>query len=122
MEAVIAPIYSNVSTLEKRFNLLQDITDQVAMMNSRYDSDLEAAFQTMEGFTVEARSWDLDTMEPAILRTYMSHMSFHREIVAEIIAEARRQLIDERRDILKRLVNYHKDFSRWYVRAEKKYL
>lgn len=122
MEAVTAPIYSNVETLEKRFNILQDITDQVALINSPYDSDLEGSFQTMEGFTVEARGWDLDTMEPEILRVYMSHMSFHREIVAEIIAEARRQLMDDRRDLVKRLVNYHKEFSRWYLRTEKKFL
>ncbi len=122
MEAVIAPPETTVEALEKSFNYLQDITDQVAQMNSRYDSDLEAAFQSMTGFTIEARRWDLDSMNPQIRRTYLSHMSFHREIVAEIIAEARRQLIDERRDLLKRLVNYHKDFSRWYSKAEKKYL
>ena len=122
MEAVVAAPYSSVEALEKSFNRLQDITDQVAQMNSRYDSDLDSAFDTMEGFTVEARKWDVDNMDDHIRRTYLSHMSFHREIVAEIIAEARRQLIEERRELLKRLVGYHKEFSRWYTRAEKKYL
>ena len=107
--------------MDEKFNELSNITDQVALMNSPYETDLEAGFAAMEGLVEDSRSWDLDVMSPEARRAYLSHMSFHREIVAEIIVEARRRLIQERRPYLKRLVNYHKSFSTWLLRLEKKY-
>jgi hypothetical protein len=107
--------------VESRFDALSDITDQVALVNSVYESDLDQAFHEMESFIGGARTWDLDNMEEAARKFYLSHMSFHREIVAEIIAEARQVLLDDRRAYVKRLVNYHRDFSRWLNGIEKKY-
>ena len=107
--------------MDEKFNELSNITDQVALMNSPYDTDLDAGFGAMEALVEESRTWDLDAMSPESRRVYLSHMSFHREIVAEIIVEARRRLIEERRPYLKRLVNYHKSFSTWLHRLEKKY-
>ncbi len=107
--------------LDQKFNELSNITDQVALMNSPYDTNLDEAFAAMEGLVEESRSWDLEGMTPEARRVFLSHMSFHREIVAEIIVEARRLLIEERRPYLKRLVNYHKSFSNWLSRLEKKY-
>lgn len=110
-----------ITQLDDSFNELSDLTDQVALMNTPYDLDLEAAFGAMEGLVKEVMSWDLDGLSAELRRAYLSHMSFHREIVAEIITEARRQLIEERRPYVKRLVNYHKSFSTWVGRMEKKY-
>ena len=111
----------SLQEVEARFDVLSDITDRVALMNSVYESDLEGAFHEMESFIGGARTWDLEAMEEAARKFYLSHMSFHREIVAEIIAEARQVLLDERRPYVKRLVNYHRDFSRWLNGIEKKY-
>ncbi len=107
--------------IDTHFNQLTDITDQVALVNSSYDSDLEESFDRMEKFIKDAMGWDLQELTPRALKTYLSHMSFHREIVAEIISEARRQLMEGRRGYLKRLVSYHKEFMAWFARVEKKY-
>ena len=108
-------------SVDTYFNILSDITDRVAMMNSRYDSDLDQAFTDMEKQIREAMEWDPAEMKSDVLQAYLSHMSFHREIVAEIISGARHLLINERRHYLKRLVTYHKEFSRWFNRIEKKF-
>lgn len=107
--------------IDQRFDELSDMTDRVALMNSRYDSDLDAAFTEMENFIRESKTWDIEMMSPEHRQVYMSHLSFHREIVAEIIREARDLLLNDRRNYLKRLVNYHKDFSDWLGRIEKRY-
>ncbi len=107
--------------LETHFNKLTEITDRVALMNSVYDSDLESAFSAMEAFIEDAIRWDLSTLDSDVLRAYLSYMSFHREIVADIVSEARRLLMENRRQYLKRLVNYHKNFINWFGKAEKKY-
>lgn len=107
--------------MDSHFNELADITDRVALVNSHYDSNLEKSFGEMESNVKTAMSWDLESMSREMRQVFMSHMSFHREIIAEIIAEARKLLIEERRAYLKRLVAYHKDFSTWLNRVEKKY-
>lgn len=111
----------SLQEVEVRFDTLSDITDRVALVNSVYDSNLEGAFQEMEDFVGDAQGWDLSILDDDALRFYLSHMSFHREIVAEIINEARQVLIDDRRPYVKRLVNYHREFSRWLSGIEKKY-
>ena len=103
----------NLSTVETRFDRLSAITDRVALINSVYDSDLNGAFDEMESFIGDARTWDPAEMDEDARRFYLSHMSFHREIVAEIISEARRVLLDDRRPFVKRLVNYHRESSKW---------
>ncbi len=107
--------------LEQEFSRLSEITDRIALMNSDYDSDLETAFRDLETFSQEVMTWNLDAMESHVVQFYLSHMSFHREIVSDIIDEARTLLIEERRSYLKQLVNYHKDFSRWFNRVERQY-
>jgi len=111
----------NPKEVEKHFNKLSEITDRIALLNSVYDSDLNTAFDEMEAFASAAMAWDLTGLDSLSLRAYLSYMSFHREIVADIIAEARRLLMDDRRAYLKRLVNYHKNFSGWFSRVEKQY-
>ncbi|MBX7058545.1 MAG: hypothetical protein K1X75_10815 [Leptospirales bacterium] len=118
-DALVSP--ASLEEVERRFEGLSDITDTVAQVNQPYESDLDRAFESMESFIGEARGWELSAMDAAGLRCYLSHMSFHREIVAEIIAEARRVLLDDRRHYVKRLVNYHRDFSRWLSGIEKRY-
>ncbi|MBI3394431.1 MAG: hypothetical protein HY042_01210 [Spirochaetia bacterium] len=107
--------------LETRFEKLREITDRVALMNTVYDSDITSAFDGMEGFMAEAMTWDLHSFGADARRAYLSHMSFHREIVADTIAEARRLLLPERREYLKRLVSYHKNFIKWFGKLERQY-
>ena len=111
----------DLQAIEARFDGLADITDRVAMVNTPYDVDLDAAIDEMHAFIDEATGWNPNHMTDDTLRVYLSHTSFHREIVAEIIAEARRVLLDERRDQVKRLVQYHKQFTRWLAALEKRY-
>jgi len=111
----------SLEEVESRFDRLSDITDQVALVNSVYESDLDQAFDEMEGFISDAQTWDVEGMDEDARKFYISHMSFHREIVAEIIAEARQVLLDERREYVKRLKSYHRDFSRWLAGLEKKF-
>lgn len=105
--------------VEEHFDVLSNITDQVAQINSIYETDIEGNLAAMENFIADARTWNLAALESDARQFYLSHMSFHREIVAEIIAEARQVLIDERRPYVKRLVNYHKSFSHWLSGIEK---
>src|SRR5690606_29785552 len=114
-------IRMTLQEIDRHFDRLRDVTDNVALMNHRYDVDLESAFAEMEETVQEAMSWDLAGMTGEMRMAYMSHMSFHREIIAETIAEARTVLIDERRGYLKRLVTYHKNFRLWLNRLEKKF-
>ncbi|MCB1173088.1 MAG: PLU-1-like domain protein [Leptospiraceae bacterium] len=107
--------------VEVRFDDLSNITDLVAQINSIYESDIEGNIQAMEDFIHDAMSWDLSLLDLDALQFYLSHMSFHREIVSEIITEARQVLIEERRSYVKRLVNYHKEFKRWVTNLEKNY-
>ena len=107
--------------IDQRFDDLSNITDQVAHMNSHYDTDLDLAFAEMEGFIADSMTWNLEEMTSELRLSYMSHMSFHREIVAEIIREARDLLLEDRRHYLKRLVAYHRHFSSWFGQVEKQY-
>ena len=60
-------------------------------------------------------------MSPKHILYYLSHMSFHREIIADIVSEARFQIPEDRRGFLKTLVSYHRDISVWLSKAQKKY-
>lgn len=111
----------DLGEIDKQFNQLSDITDRVAMMNSDYDTDLKSAFQEMETLVKEVMALELNQMDAECRQVYLSHMSFHREIVAEIIVSARKLLMNDRREYLKRLVKYHRSFSSWFNRTEKNY-
>lgn len=114
-------IVMEATQLDMRFGRLSEITDRLAQINTIYDTDVDRAFDEMEEFTKEVMTWDPGTMGADSLRSFLSHMSFHREVVADIIAEARRLLLPERRESLKKLVNYHKNFVKWFSRIERQY-
>lgn len=108
--------------IERFFSILREITDKVALMNSPYPSELELAFTRLEEFWNGLKKINLDLLSGEIRLLYISHLTFHRETVADIIREARELLIEERRTFLKRLVQYHREFSKWLQQIEKKYL
>ncbi|GIX42504.1 MAG: hypothetical protein KatS3mg129_2237 [Leptospiraceae bacterium] len=108
--------------IERFFSILREITDKVALMNSPYPSELELAFKRLEEFWNGLEKINLNLLPGEIRLLYISHLTFHRETVADIIAEARELLIEERRTFLKRLVQYHREFSKWLQQIEKKYL
>jgi len=107
--------------VEKHFSTLAEITDQVALLNSTYDSDLESAFIALESYLKKISVFDFDSLDERSQQEFLSHISFHRESVADIIAEARQLLLEERRDYLKRLVSYHKAWIRMCHQFEKRF-
>ncbi len=108
--------------VEKFFSILREITDKVALMNSPYPSDLPLAFMRLKEFWNGLQNLNLDLLQNEIRLLFISHLTFHRETIADIIAEARELLMEDRRNYLKDLVNYHRDFINWLKQIEKKYL
>lgn len=108
--------------LEEYFSGLSEITDRVAMINSEYQTDIASALDDLLNFI----SWDdfnqIDKMDQTGVQSFLSHMSFHREIIADIINEARQLLMEERRESLRRLVSYHKIFVKNFAALEKSLL
>lgn len=115
------PPLQSIEDIEIHFERLSSIADRVSLMNSEYEAVLEPAFQEMEAFAADAYCWDLDSMPPEVRQFYLSCLSFHREVVAEILAEARRLLMENRRIYLKRLAHYHKQLRQWLQEAEDLY-
>ena len=67
----------------------------------------------------ELKSWELSDMSTEQKQFYLSHMSFHREIIADIITEARSLLIDKYRKHVKALVQYHRELCEWLKQIDK---
>jgi hypothetical protein len=110
----------DIESLDKNFNKLSEITDRVALINSPYESQLDQAICEMENFIENIYNWDFINLSPEVMRSLLSHLSFHREIVSDIISEARQQLVEERREFLKRIVVYHKTLARNLLKLERK--
>lgn len=108
-------------SLDRFFTVLRDITDRVALINSPYPSDIERAFVQLEEFMSGCKQLNLEDMKPVAFKFHLSHLTFHRETVADIIAEARELLIDERRPYLQRLVAYQRDFISWLNKTAKSF-
>lgn len=108
--------------IERFFSVLREITDKVALMNSPYPSELELAFLRLEEFWNGLSTIDLGLIPGDVRLLFISHLTFHRETVADIITEARELLMEDRRTFLKRLVQYHREFTKWLQQIEKKYL
>ena len=90
--------------IEKSFDGLSDITNQVALINSDYEGDIDGAILDMKNSMNLLKSWGTSLMSSEHRLYYLSHMSFHREIIADIISEARFRLAEESRHHLKALV------------------
>ncbi len=112
----------NKNQVEKLFAILREITDKVAKVNSHYPSDLDIAFQRLEEFWDGISRLDFMNLPQDLRLLFISHLTFHRETIADIIAEARSLLMEERRNFLKRLVSYHKEFAQWVKNIEKQLL
>ncbi len=114
-------IATTVTEIEKKFDVIGDITNQVALVNNIHESDVGESIETMKQLIAKLQEYDLEAMSVDHRQYYLSHMSFHREIVADIITEARSLLIEERRHHLKTLVSYHREFRRWFSSIERRY-
>ena len=112
---------TTTATIEQKFDELSSITDQLALINSVCESNIDFPIEEMKVFVAELQQWDLNKMPIEDKRYYLSHMSFHREIIADIIAEARSLLIEDRRQYLRALVAYYKEFCRWLKVIERNY-
>ncbi|XDD52236.1 hypothetical protein AB3N59_20005 [Leptospira sp. WS92.C1] len=106
--------------LENYFQTLTDLTDTIAVINSPYESDFDHDIGRLEQYfsDIVSRSWE--TSERSYFNLFSSHFTFHTKIVEEIIHEARRVLIQERRIYVKRLVAYHKHAEEWFAELQKK--
>lgn len=116
--------WKNVSKddVEKLFAVLREISDKVAKINSRFPSDLDLAFRRLIEFWDGLKTVPVQSLAPDVRMLYFSHITFHRETIADIIAEARELLMEDRREYLKRLVQYHREFVQWLHQLEKKFL
>lgn len=108
--------------VEKIFSILREITDRVARINSQYPSELDLAFKRLEEFWTGLSKINFETIQNSIRPLFISHLTFHRESIADIIQEARSLLMEERREFLKRLVQYHREYSKWLQNIERNYL
>ena len=115
----VEPEELTIQQLEQVFDVLSEITDRISLMNSIYESNLDKAFGDLKDFSGNVRQWSAEQIPQEIRRFYLSHLTFHREIIADIIAEARSLLMDERREYLKALVKYHKDYCSWLDSMER---
>lgn len=111
----------NTDELDYIFNRLTGITDRIAQMNSIYEIDLDSAFKDLAEHSVVVQNIADQNLASDSRRAYLSHLTFHREIVADIISEARRLLMENRRVYVRQLVAYHKDFTKWLSRIERQF-
>jgi hypothetical protein len=116
----IAQTITTREELESYFNKLSEITDRVALINSEYQTDIATAVNDLENFMSEESFRSIDRADQGLAQSFLSHMSFHREIIADIINGARQLLIEERREFLRRLVAYHKSFVKNFSIMEKR--
>lgn len=108
--------------IEMLFSILREITDKVALINSYYPSDLETAFLRLEEFWKAIINIEFDEIPNSLRPLCISHLTFHRESIYDVIKEARKLLIEERREFLKKLVSYHREFSTWLQNIERKFV
>lgn len=113
-------INSSFPDLESYFQRLTDTTDNIAIINTHYEADHEKDFKQLEDIysDIITHAWEQASEEYYVLFT--SYFTFHVKIIEEIIREAREILNPEKRDYLKRLVNYKKAAEDWFVALKKK--
>ncbi|MDV6236400.1 hypothetical protein CH379_012260 [Leptospira ellisii] len=106
--------------LESYFQTLTDITDTIAVINSPYESDFDRDIGQLEQYYSDVTSRPWESSEREYFNLFSSHFTFHTKIVEEIIHEARRVLLQERRQYVKRLVAYHKQAEEWFAELQRK--
>ena len=112
-------ISSCVAEIEESFSELGKITDVIACLDMDAMDMMYEHLEKMKVFVAKLQSWDMTNYSTEEVGYYMSHMSFHREIMADIIAEARSLLWEDSREYLKSLVSYHKELCLWMKAKEK---
>ena len=110
-----------ISDLEKEFSKLSDLTDKIARMNISEEVRPDAFIIELKFFLSRIITWNVGAMPFHVRKSCLSHMSFHREVVADIIAEARSLLLASHHQSLQGLVSYHKQFSQMLQELEMKY-
>jgi hypothetical protein len=105
--------------LDTRFSHLTDLTDRISLINSPYESDLDGAFHDLFEFLQELQTISLDDEDSHVRHHFLAHLTFHREMISDIIDEARSLLMDDRREYLRKLVEYRKQIARWINEIEK---
>ncbi|AXR62795.1 hypothetical protein [Leptospira mayottensis] len=106
--------------LETYFQTLADLTDAIAVVNSPYESDFNHDIGQLEQYFTDIASRPWEASERDYFNLFSSHFTFHTKIVEEIIFEARRVLMPERRVYVKRLVAYHKHAEEWFAELQRK--
>ncbi|HMV43181.1 MAG TPA: PLU-1-like domain protein [Leptospiraceae bacterium] len=106
--------------LESYFQVLTDTTDNIAIINTHYEADHDRDFKQLEDIfsDIISRPWEHSPDDYYVLFT--SYFTFHVKIIEEIIKEAREILNPEKRDYLKKLVNYKKEADEWFQALKKK--
>ncbi len=106
--------------LESYFQKLTDATDNVAAINTHYEADHNKDFDVLEGIFTDIQSLEWEKTDPSYFNLFTSYYTFHVKIIEEIIREAREILNSEKREYVKRLVNYKKVADEWFLNLKKK--
>ncbi|MDX1961170.1 MAG: PLU-1-like domain protein [Leptospiraceae bacterium] len=106
--------------LEVFFQRLTDVTDQIAIINTHYDADHEKDFTEMESIFETIKTFPWEKSDSKYYTLFTSYFTFHMKIVEEMIHEAREILNPEKRQYLKRLVNYSKTANDWFSLLKKR--
>ncbi len=110
-----------IAALEEKFSKLSDLTDQIARMNVSEEVKPDSFIEELTFFLDRLREWNIGAMPFPVRKSCLSHMSFHREVVADIITETRSLLLASHHQSLQGLVSYHKKFNETLQELEMKY-
>jgi hypothetical protein len=106
--------------LEPYFQRLTDVTDNIAIINTHYEADHERDFKLLDEIFQDIVSRPWEHSEDEYYSLFTSYYTFHVKIIEEIVAEARVILNPEKREYLKKLVNYKKEADTWFQQLKKR--
>lgn len=106
--------------LESYFQKLTDATDSIAAINTHYEADHDRDFQVLEDIFQDIQSREWEKTDNNYYNLFTSYYTFHVKIIEEIIREAREILNPEKREYVKRLVNYKKIADDYFLSLKKR--
>ena len=107
-----------LNELEQKFSYLDDIMERVATINGVSSGDLQLAIDELNAFGNSIFRWDFKQLPDNLLNPCLNHLTYHREILANLIYETRLSIEEERRELFKRIVAYSKRYGEWLKNLE----
>jgi hypothetical protein len=116
----VQALQHNFPELESYFQILTDVTDNIAIINTHYEADHDRDFQQLEDIYEDIITHPWEKTDDRYYSLFTSYFTFHVKIIEELINEARHILNPDKRPYLKRLVNYKKSADDWFSTLKKK--